>query len=589
MCCTNPHARRIDRPACPTTSDPATWLVGRAFNVTLLTTALLLVAAAATGQDIEQGNLVVELNRLIDRPPFSELALPLMIDTPGDGSGRLFMPEKQGRIRFFEDGTLSTFLDIRDDTLNDGERGLLAIAFHPDYTDAQRPGFGKIYTYHSTADTAPIPDFDSPATVSHHNVVTEWQVDSQDPNVVDMSTRREIFREAHLGPIHNAGMLEFGPDGYLYASIGSPSGFAQIEAQATSSVLGSILRIDPLAPSLTPQSSDLPSANGQYRIPVTNPFADDAAAVGEIFAYGVRNPYRFSIDGVSGVLLAADVGSSRREEVSAVRGGDNLGWPYREGSIAGPVAMPVPAPTLRDPLVDYSHADGLAITGGFVYRGAIPELQGKYIFGDFQSTRGTLGSLPGRLFWIDPFDESDQLKDSSEIEIHEFRFGPDTCSGLLSDCRFDITVYGFGIDHQGEVYVLGTRGSRAVVYSFESAWYLADADFDQDADVDGNDFLIWQAGFGIPTGATRDQGDADRDGDVDGNDFLIWQQEFSTGGGQSGAGNSPPDRQAAIPEPGSAATALTVLITTVWLPRRRTGRGWPRIAAADQEPVPKRQ
>jgi glucose/arabinose dehydrogenase len=504
------------------------------------------------------GRLRVELERIVDRPS-SVLSFPLDMATSNDGSGRLFFVEKTGRIRTLDGGAFSTFLDLGGETFFQSESGLLGLAFHPGYSDSESPGYRKLYTYHSVPiDAGATVDFTSTVgPVNHHNLVTEWQVDAANPLQVDVSTRREIFREAHVSDIHNAGTLRFGPDGYLYGSIGAaPTGPPQqISAQHLNSIMGKIYRIDPLDPALTSSSSDPISANGKYRVPTDNPFVNDPSALDEIFAYGLRNPYRFSIDPNTGLVFAGDVGQGSREEVDVVPLGGNMGWPYFEGTRNGTVALPDPPPAVVAPLAEYSHLDGRAVVGGFVYRGSIPALQGKYLFGEFSFGTGAFFTTPGRLLWMEPFDEMGSLRDASEVSIQELSRGESCAETLNSNglCTLDMSLMSLGVDEDGELYAIGVKTAvRSIVYKFVDAYFLPEGDYNEDGTVDGDDFNTWRNAFGqtvrIGLGA-----DGNRDGVVDAADYVIWRKHLGETVGSAA------DRGAGLPEPSSMVTAIFAL------------------------------
>ncbi len=281
------------------------------------------------------------------------------------------------------------------------------------------------------------------------SVIAEWEVNSVDPNIIDVSTRREIMRIDQPQFNHNGGMLAFGPDRYLYISLGdggsandSGDGHGTSgNGQDVNTVHGSILRIDPLDPAVTAGSSDPCGANGNYRIPTDNPFVG-VCGIDEIYAYGFRNPWRFSFDTVTGKLVVGDVGQNKIEEIDIVEAGGNYGWNLKEGTFrfdpnTGTVNnnfKGLPA-GLADPVAQYDHGEGISVTGGFIYRGsAIPELFGKYVFGDFST-----GFVPadGRLFYAD--------LDTGLIQ--EFIIGVD-------DRSLDLYLKGFGQDENGELYVL---------------------------------------------------------------------------------------------------------------------------------------
>jgi glucose/arabinose dehydrogenase len=281
---------------------------------------------------------------------------------------------------------------------------------------------------------------------------------------------------------HNGGTIAFGPDGYLYLATGDGGGArddgpSHVEPLGNAQVItggnvwGKMLRIDPLHPSLTPGSSDDPSGNGEYRIPDANPF-DAPGEVPEIYAFGLRNPYRFAFDvgpGSTGDLILADVGQNNIEEINRIVAGGNFGWAIKEGTFEfnrpdgsiGDDSPGVPA-GLTDPIsgtlgtLQYDHGDGISVTGGFVYRGtAIPELVGKYVFGDL-AIRNLPPRVDGRLFYAD----------LETGEIKEFLL-PQFPSDQLPN---SLTVHGFGQDGNGELYAMVTNsppnGTGGIIYKF---------------------------------------------------------------------------------------------------------------------------
>lgn len=353
---------------------------------------------------------------------------PTTITHAGDGSGRLFVCDQPGRIFIVKGGMMLPvpFLDIRDRvvtlTTNYNERGLLGLAFHPGFEDPLSPGYQKFYlnynkTYVAGSDPAP-PVADH--TVNCTTVIAEFSVSPSDPNVALPASERRLMLYPQPQSNHNGGQVEFGPDGFLY--IGSGDGGSSDDnnvghtggastrptaglgnAQDRTTFLGKILRINPLDPDGAGPLT--------YAIPADNPFTGDPspAVKKEIYAYGLRNPWRFSFDwrpGGTNRLFCGDVGQGRIEEINLITNGGNYGWRYQEGtefpsfSSGAPMnPMPNPGGTLTGPIAMYAHPGvvtspplpqlGLSVTGGFVYRGsAIPELQGKYVFGDYGSTAG---------------------------------------------------------------------------------------------------------------------------------------------------------------------------------------------------------
>jgi hypothetical protein len=398
--------------------------------------------------------------------------------------------EQNGLLRIIQNGTLQpgSALDLQSrvqpplvpSNAND-ERGFLGLAFHPGFNAPTSPGFGTLYTYTTelvpagTTPTYPIPA----GTVTNFKmVISEWKMSLTNPNVVDPGTRREIFSFAKNAGNHNGGTVAFGPDGYLYLATGDGGnandvGASHIEpggnAQNLTTVMGKMLRIDPLNPALTPLSLDPVSGNGQYRIPLDNPFKA-AGQAPEIYAYGLRNPYRFAFDRLNGDLILADVGQNNIEEIDRIVRAGNYGWAVKEGTFLfnrndGTIGANSPGSPagLIDPIsgprgtLQYDHTDGISITGGFVYRGtAIPELVGKYVFGDL-----ALRSLPprvdGRLFYADLV--------TGEIKYFQLPQFPGSEGGVLPN---GLTVHGFGEDANGELYALVTNtpanGTGGIVY-----------------------------------------------------------------------------------------------------------------------------
>ena len=413
------------------------------------------------------------------------------ISAPGDAS-RLFVVEQNGLLRVVQNGNLlaTPALDIRSlvapplvTTNANDERGFLGLAFHPDFNKVGSLGYGTLYTYASELiQPGSVPTFAAPnnAVQGYQNAINEWKMDLVSGQV-DASSRRELVSFGKNANNHNGGTIAFGKDGYLYLGLGdggnandvgashiSPGG----NAQNLSTPLGKMLRIDPLNPALNSSSADAVSANGQYRIPGSNPF-QGAGQVKEVFAYGFRNPYRFSFDRLSGDLIAADVGQNNIEEVDRVVLGGNYGWAIKEGDfsfnqIAGPggaagtigARSPGNPAGLIDPItgslgtLEYDHGDGISITGGFAYRGsAIAQLYGKYVFGDL-ALRNAPPRVDGRLFYAD----------LQTGEIHQFLLPQFSNNGLPNG----LTVHGFGEDAEGELYALVTNtasgGTGGIVY-----------------------------------------------------------------------------------------------------------------------------
>ncbi|HYC93092.1 MAG TPA: PQQ-dependent sugar dehydrogenase [Thermoanaerobaculia bacterium] len=333
----------------------------------------------------------------------SGLQEPVSITHAGDS--RLFITQQNGLVRI-HDGTRllpEPFLDIRSLTVSVGERGLLSIAFHPDY--AQNGFFFVNYTDRN-GDT----------------VIARYRV-SADPNRADPASAKQILFIDQPYPNHNGGQLQFGPDGYLYIGMGDggSAGDPENRAQNRTTLLGKMLRIDINADT--------------YTVPPTNPYVSNGAGRPEIWALGLRNPWRFSFDRETGDLWIADVGQGQWEEVSfqpaSSIGGENYGWDIMEGTHCFG-ATNCTRTSLVDPVIEYHHSTGgCSVTGGYVYRGVrSPRLQGMYLYGDYCSGRiwGARRNTSGA--WV-----STQL------------------------VRTDYMISSFGEDVNGEIYVADHGGT----------------------------------------------------------------------------------------------------------------------------------
>jgi glucose/arabinose dehydrogenase len=406
---------------------------------------------------IATSTIAIELDEIL-----TGLVSPVWATTAPSRDDHLYIVDQVGKIIQLNltDNSSTEIFDVSSRLVPLGafgpmsfdERGLLGLAFHPNYQSN-----GLLYTYTSEPinGAADYSTLGAGETADHQSVIAEWQVTEPMATslTIDVNSRRELLRIDQPQFNHNGGNLAFGPSGNLFISLGD-GGNADDEGDGhgvdgngrdVTTILGSVLRINPLGNN---------SANGQYGIPTDNPLIG-MTPVTEIYAYGFRNPYRYSFDMVSGELWLSDVGQNDIEEINHVNAGENYGWNYKEGSFFfegngsanGSVTDIDPGvPTgLVDPVAEYDHDEGIAIIGGFVYRGArISQLEGHYIFGDF----GSFGADAGRLFHL-----------NGDNTILAFDVGVDT--------RVPLAVLGFGQDAQGEVYVLtnttgtpfGTTGS----------------------------------------------------------------------------------------------------------------------------------
>lgn len=344
---------------------------------------------------------VIPQTTIVEAFPSLIFSQPTDIQHAPDGTNRLFVVEKERKIQVFENEPLTTtkteFLDISSLVTTYSEAGLLGLAFHPNYAVN-----GTFFVNYIKA---------SP----YESVIARYQV-SSDPNKADAMSGEILFKVARPQANHGGGQIAFGPDGDLYIALGD-GGIAldpDNYGQRLDTLLGKIVRID----------VDTVSPPRNYAIPVDNPFAADPHALPEIFAYGFRNPWRFSFDPVTTWLWVADVGQYDREEISVVEKGKNYGWNVMEGTICLPPQRACNVAGLELPVIDYDRSEGYAIIGGYVYRGTTVEnLKGRYIYGDFGSGK----------IWSLGYDGIN-LPDNQLVE--------DT----------DDSIFTFGVDQYGEIY-----------------------------------------------------------------------------------------------------------------------------------------
>jgi len=534
-------------------------------QLTLVVAGFPFFVTASVGQEVMKGALELDIEQVV-KSNYSTLPTTVALDTMNDGSGNLFIATKLGKLKRVANGAVSDFLDLSSEAFTRSESGLLGVAFHPGFSIPTDAGYRTFYTFHSTAvDEMAEVTFEEPGNIDHHNILTEWKVNESDFLQVDQASRRELFRQQHSTSIHNAGAIEFGPDNLLYVAIGTPTP-VRTSAQDKGSVLGKLLRIDPLEPSLTPGSTDAVSPNGNYRIPASNPFVNETDALGEVYALGFRNPYKISVDNQTGLVFVGDVGQGSREEVSVVQGGENMGWPYREGTISGINTPPDPAPEFTEPIAEFTHGEGgRAIIGGYLYRGSIPELYGKYLFGDLTFGSGPYTSNPGRLLYLDPFDEMGNLVDTATIE--EFRMSEFSCETIDATspadiCEFDHTIYGFGLDDDGELYVLGQEGGSQGVLKVVGATELLLGDYNENGEVDLGDYNMWRDSLG-QTGNFL-SADGDGDFEITEADYQVWLSNY---GNSSPASSS--EAFQVVPEPTAESTFIACAICLVSLAATR--------------------
>ena len=373
---------------------------------------------------IKKTNYVILLLILIQYTNYAqynfEVAFPnltfssaLDLQNAGDGSDRLFAVERSGVIKVFPNqstvNTTKTFLNITDRVTSGGETGLLGLAFHPNYETN-----GYFYVNY----TAPSP---------LRTIISRFSVSSTNPDSADKNSELILLTYDQPYSNHNGGCVAFGPDGNLYiaAGDGGSGGDPQNNAQNITNLLGKIIRID----------VDNPQVPFNYGIPADNPFVDSTNVNirKEIYAWGLRNTWRFSFDPVTGWLWAGDVGQGDWEEVDIIQNGKNYGWRCYEGN--HPYNLSGCNGVYENPIWEYSHSLGFSISGGYVYRGEnVPELYGKYICGDYVSAR----------VWAINYDG---INPATSTQIT-------TAPGSITS---------FGVDENNELYLVSFNGK---IYRF---------------------------------------------------------------------------------------------------------------------------
>jgi glucose/arabinose dehydrogenase len=336
---------------------------------------------------------------------------PVGIVAPDDGSNRLFVVEQAGVIRVFENSQTvaesTVFLEISTQVLFGGEQGLLGLAFHPNYKEN-----GYFYVNYVA---------DNP----RRTVIARYSVSPNNPDQALNNSELVLLEVNQPFSNHKGGQIAFGDDGYLYIGLGDggSGGDPLGNAQNRSTLLGKILRIN----------VDLPSQGQNYSIPADNPYFGNALGYKEeIYAYGFRNPWRFSFDSSTGRLWVADVGQSQREEIDVLEKGKNYGWNIMEGTLTYSSGSQV---GLELPVWEYSHAEGIAIIGGYVYRGStLTGLNSKYIYGDYGSGK----------VWALQYD-------GVAMPVNT----------LLSDTNLNISS--FGVDENKELYFCSLDGKIYVL------------------------------------------------------------------------------------------------------------------------------
>ncbi len=365
--------------------------------------AMASSAACNSAPPAPDGNFQVE--RAFPGLSFQEMT---NLVQPDDTSDLMFVTEQRGIIYAFSANNtqqVDIFLDITNRVNRGGnEEGLLGLAFDRDYEEN-----GYFYVYYS-------------AENPRRSVISRFNVNQEDGDVADPESEIIIMEVEQPYSNHNGGQLAFGPDGYLYIGLGDggSAGDPEGNGQKLGTLLGSIVRID---------VSGL-SGPGDYEIPADNPFVDTAGARAEIWAFGLRNPWRFSFDSETGLLWAGDVGQGLWEEIDIIAKGANYGWNTMEGLHCYSPASDCDQSGLTLPIAEYDHSQGCSVTGGYVYQGdQIASLQGYYVYGDYCS-----GNI-----WALNYDGNTVTENM-----------------LLVDS--DLSITSFGEDLAGNLYILDRQG-----------------------------------------------------------------------------------------------------------------------------------
>ncbi|MCH7771979.1 MAG: PQQ-dependent sugar dehydrogenase, partial [Bacteroidetes bacterium] len=394
---------------------------------------------------------------------FLEFSMPIDLQHAGDGTDRIFIVEQEGIIKVFPNSgsvtSAKTFLDLSNIVSTGSERGLLGLAFHPDYTNN-----GYFYVNFTV---------DDPTTRTR---ISRFEVSSVNPDSADENSEVNLITFNQPDTHHNGGWLGFGPnDGFLYIATGDGghAGDPDDNAQDVTNFLGNFLRID----------VDSVDSGMQYVIPLDNPFYNSTGdTVREIFAWGLRNPWRNSFDPVTGLLWAADVGQNNWEEIDIISNGKNYGWRSCEGMHEYPPnTSPCDNPEYINPIWEYDHNEGrCSVTGGYVYRGQnIPSLIGKYIYGDYcqktvwsldydgitPTVNQTLLTAPGRIvsFGVD-----------QSSELYVLTFNPDNIYMFFDPLPVELVSF------KGE-YI-----NSRVIITWETATEIMNYGFDLERSVNSN-------------------------------------------------------------------------------------------------------
>ena len=463
---------------------------------------------------------------------------PVFVTSPPGDTNRLFVVEQGGRIKIVDRSTgdvnSTPFLNVSGQLRTGGERGLLGLAFHPDYADN-----GLFYLNMSV---------NSFAGGDHATNIREYRVSAGNPDVADANSGSTILRFTQPFGNHNGGWIDFGPnDGLLYIATGDGGSGNDPQNNAkdiTNKLLGKMLRIDV-------NGDDFPGdSNRDYAIPQSNPFVG-VAGDDEIWAYGLRNPWRNSFDRATGDLIIGDVGQNAREEIDFQRadsaGGENYGWRLREGTIATPGVGGNPPQGAVEPVYDYGHGggtfEGHSVTGGYVYRGPIASLRGQYFFGDYSNNK----------IWSIEIDRnSGELVDGSRVDRTE-QFG--------FEGRDIPHISSFGEDDRGNLYIVSHldasfRPNSGSIYRIVLESTIV-GDLTGDGFVDFDDLTLLLAHWNEPD-ATQFEGNLvdPENTSVDFQDLTLLLAKW-TGPGPAGAAAA---EAQAVPEPSGMLLALVGML-----------------------------
>ncbi|GEO02928.1 protein up-regulated by thyroid hormone-PQQ-dependent glucose dehydrogenase [Adhaeribacter aerolatus] len=383
------------------------------FIISLLNLVLLLAGCdlSDSQQDSNNGNTPPGKYELVAAFPNLTVEQPVELTSPNDGTDRIFVVAQKGKIHVFQNksdvNSAPVFLDISNRVVEGGERGLLGLAFHPDYKS-------NGYFYVNYTGGSPLQTF-----------ISRFKVSAGNPNQADPGSEEILLRFNQPYANHNGGKVTFGNDGYLYIAVGDggSGGDPQNYAQNRKELLGKVLRID----------VNKTEGNQKYAIPNDNPFKGNTEGNRpEIFAYGLRNPWRMNFDRVTGTLWAGDVGQNKIEEVSIIQKGGNYGWKIMEGDACFE-AQNCDKTNLQEPIYAYQQGSdtGRSITGGYVVRDKnLPGLEGKYIYGDF---------VTGNI-WALTFANNKAVKNElvTKLDNGLSSFGEDSKNGIY------VLAYGSG-------------------------------------------------------------------------------------------------------------------------------------------------